>query len=54
MKALILAAVAALAFGSAGAFAATAPSAPVVDAHSGGTNSAGCHNDHKTGGYHCH
>lgn len=23
-------------------------------AHSGGTNAAGCHNDHKTGGYHCH
>ncbi|MDQ2066157.1 YHYH domain-containing protein [Xinfangfangia sp. CPCC 101601] len=23
-------------------------------AHSGGTNSAGCHNDTKTGGYHCH
>lgn len=23
-------------------------------AHSGGTNSAGCHNDHRTGGYHCH
>ena len=23
-------------------------------AHSGRTNSAGCHNNHKTGGYHCH
>ncbi|WP_270175178.1 YHYH domain-containing protein [Diaphorobacter sp. ED-3] len=23
-------------------------------AHSGGTNSMGCHNDHRTGGYHCH
>ncbi|MCT7633895.1 YHYH domain-containing protein [Aliarcobacter butzleri] len=23
-------------------------------AHSGGTNSAGCHTDHKTGIYHCH
>ncbi|WP_241819226.1 YHYH domain-containing protein [Enterovibrio norvegicus] len=23
-------------------------------AHSGGTNSEGCHNNHKTGGYHCH
>ena len=23
-------------------------------AHSGGTNSAGCHMDHKTGVYHCH
>lgn len=23
-------------------------------AHSGGTNSAGCHKNHKTGGYHCH
>lgn len=25
-----------------------------VSAHSGGTNSAGCHTNHKTGGYHCH
>lgn len=23
-------------------------------AHGGGTDSTGCHNDHKTGGYHCH
>ena len=23
-------------------------------AHSGGTNSQNCHNNHKTGGYHCH
>ena len=23
-------------------------------AHSGGTNKDGCHNNHKTGGYHCH
>lgn len=23
-------------------------------AHSGGKDSAGCHNDHKNGGYHCH
>lgn len=23
-------------------------------AHSGGTDSAGCHTDRKTGGYHCH
>jgi len=23
-------------------------------AHSGGTNSSGCHLDHKTGIYHCH
>ena len=22
--------------------------------HSGGTNSEGCHHNHKTGGYHCH
>lgn len=25
-----------------------------LNAHSGGTNSAGCHNDWKNGGYHCH
>ena len=23
-------------------------------AHSGGTDSSGCHKDHKRGGYHCH
>jgi hypothetical protein len=23
-------------------------------AHPGGLNSEGCHNNHKTGGYHCH
>lgn len=23
-------------------------------AHGGGTNSQGCHNNRKTGGYHCH
>ncbi|MES2888953.1 MAG: YHYH domain-containing protein [Pseudomonadota bacterium] len=23
-------------------------------AHSGGTNSNGCHNETRTGGYHCH
>jgi len=23
-------------------------------AHSGGTDSNGCHHDRKTGGYHCH
>jgi hypothetical protein len=22
--------------------------------HSGGTDSSGCHHDHKRGGYHCH
>jgi hypothetical protein len=22
--------------------------------HSGGTNAAGCHNETRTGGYHCH
>ncbi|MFT0139533.1 YHYH domain-containing protein [Alcanivoracaceae bacterium MT1] len=25
-----------------------------VLAHSGGTNSQGCHKNHKTGDYHCH
>lgn len=25
-----------------------------VMAHSGGTNSDGCHTNHKTGDYHCH
>ena len=26
----------------------------IAVAHSGGTNSDGCHNNRKTGGYHCH
>ena len=26
----------------------------VAVAHSGGTDRNGCHNDHKTGDYHCH
>lgn len=30
--------------------AASSPTA----AHSGGLNAAGCHNDRKNGGYHCH
>ena len=25
-----------------------------VSAHSGGTNAAGCHMNHKTGSFHCH
>jgi hypothetical protein len=30
-----------------------APAAP-ADAHPGGLNAEGCHNNRKTGGYHCH
>ncbi|MEC6882188.1 MULTISPECIES: YHYH domain-containing protein [Photobacterium] len=26
----------------------------VANAHSGGTDSNGCHTNHKTGVYHCH
>ena len=29
-------------------------SASAAAAHSGGLNAAGCHNDRKNGGYHCH
>jgi len=29
------------------------PAAPAA-AHPGGTNAEGCHNNRKTGGYHCH
>lgn len=36
------------------ALAAIALSASAAWAHSGGTDSAGCHYNHKTGGYHCH
>jgi hypothetical protein len=28
--------------------------AEIAGAHSGRTNSSGCHNNRKTGGYHCH
>jgi len=28
--------------------------ASLAMAHSGGTNAQGCHNETKTGGYHCH
>lgn len=27
---------------------------PPASAHSGGLNAEGCHNNRKTGGYHCH
>lgn len=33
--------------------AANVPAIPVA-AHPGGLNSEGCHNNRKTGGYHCH
>ncbi|MEZ5932330.1 MAG: YHYH domain-containing protein [Alphaproteobacteria bacterium] len=36
------------------AFALILASTAHAIAHSGGTNSDGCHNNHKTGGYHCH
>lgn len=34
--------------------AALTLSATMAWAHSGGTNSQGCHRNHKTGDYHCH
>lgn len=34
--------------------AALALSATVAWAHSGGTDAAGCHYNHKTGVHHCH
>lgn len=43
MKKIILAIIVTLGF-----------AASVASAHSGGTDSAGCHYDHKRGGYHCH
>ncbi len=33
---------------------ALAFAASMAFAHSGGTDSSGCHHDRKTGGYHCH
>jgi hypothetical protein len=38
----------------AATFAAIALTASAAWAHSGGTDSLGCHYDHKTGLYHCH
>ncbi|HKC02819.1 MAG TPA: excalibur calcium-binding domain-containing protein [Sphingomicrobium sp.] len=35
------------------AFGLSLPAVPVV-AHPGGLNAEGCHNNRKTGGYHCH
>ena len=35
-------------------FIAIVVSASSASAHSGGLNAAGCHNDRKNGGYHCH
>jgi hypothetical protein len=32
----------------------TLPSATPAVAHPGGLNAEGCHNNRKTGGYHCH
>ena len=34
--------------------AAIMAAASVATAHPGGLNAAGCHNDRKNGGYHCH
>lgn len=37
-----------------GASLAALSLAPVAKAHPGGLNGEGCHNNRKTGGYHCH
>ena len=42
MKKLILAFIAGIAFSG------------IAAAHGGGTDSNGCHNERRTGGYHCH
>lgn len=38
----------------ASAMALTALSSPPAFSHGGGLNSQGCHNNRKTGDYHCH
>ena len=43
-----------LSAGAAGIYATDHTHVGAVDSHSGGTNSDGCHNNHKTGDYHCH
>jgi hypothetical protein len=40
-------------FAAAACWAVLVPISPAV-AHSGGLNAEGCHNNRKTGGYHCH
>ena len=57
MKKKIIIAIAALfaiSAGAAGLYATDHNHSSIVDSHSGGTNSDGCHNNHKTGDYHCH
>src|SRR5687768_8956794 len=39
---------------AASALLAASPFAPSALAHGGGTNAEGCHNNRKTGDYHCH
>jgi endonuclease YncB( thermonuclease family) len=39
---------------AAGSFIALSAIVPVANAHPGRTDSNGCHNDRKNGGYHCH
>jgi len=46
MKRLIVAILATACFFAVGA--------TTSDAHSGGTDAAGCHTNHQTGDYHCH
>ena len=43
-----------LSAGAAGIYTADHDHLGAVDSHSGGTNSDGCHKNHKTGDYHCH
>ena len=42
-----------LALGAAALLTSLTPISPAL-AHGGGLNSEGCHNNRKTGGYHCH
>jgi hypothetical protein len=44
----------AISAGAIGLYATDHNHSTTVDSHSGGTNSDGCHTNHKTGDYHCH
>lgn len=51
---IAIAALFALSAGAVGLYATDHDHSIAVDSHSGGTNADGCHNNRKTGDYHCH
>lgn len=54
MKQLVSKTVSAIGIALVGALLFSATDIPEANAHGGGLNASGCHNDRKRGGYHCH